>query len=95
MATPQTRHQKSIINRYYEHHDTIQSNKLAETVSELYLADSDRKRKALWDRAANALRRLGVDPQRVDAVVEAGDIETLAKLVKQADAGQAPGQQPS
>ncbi|MEM6553904.1 MAG: hypothetical protein AAF750_17445 [Planctomycetota bacterium] len=95
MATPQTRHQKKIIDRYYQHKDTIQSTKLMETLSELYLADTDAKATKLWKRCATALKQLGVSPTHIDTITESRDVEKLAKLIKQADAGTAPGQQSS
>ncbi|MEM9752098.1 MAG: hypothetical protein AAF916_01805 [Planctomycetota bacterium] len=85
--------QKRIVDRYYANHDTIQSNKLAELVSELWLADDPKSATKLWGRAQVALMRLGVDATRVASVVDARDIEALARLVKQADTGAAMGQQ--
>ncbi|MEM1099657.1 MAG: hypothetical protein AAGH92_12825, partial [Planctomycetota bacterium] len=85
--------QKRIVDRYYANHDTIQSNKLAELVSELWLADDPKSATQLWGRAQVALMRLGVDATRVASVVDARDIEALARLVKQADTGASMGQQ--
>ena len=45
-----TNYQRSIINRYYNQLDTIALTKLQELVTELYLADSDKKRDRLWQR---------------------------------------------
>ncbi|MEM1026553.1 MAG: hypothetical protein AAGJ38_00545 [Planctomycetota bacterium] len=85
--------QKKIVDRYYANHDTIQSNKLAELVSELWLADDPKSATKLWSKAQVALMRLGVDATRVASVVGAQDVEALARLVKQADTGGAIGQQ--
>jgi hypothetical protein len=84
--------QKKIVDRYYQNHDTIQSQKLGELVSELWLADEPKQATRLWGKAQVALMRLGVDATRVAAIVDQRDIEALAKLVKQADAGAAMGQ---
>ena len=80
-------HQKNIIKRYYEHHDTIQSNKLSELVSELWLTENKKTQTKLWGRAQVALMRIGVDATQVAHVVGRRDLEALAKLVAQADAG--------
>ncbi len=84
--------QKKIVDRYYANHDTIQSTKLAELVSELWLADDAKAATRLWGKAQVALMRLGVDATKVAAVVGAQDVEALARLVKQADTGAAAGQ---
>jgi hypothetical protein len=78
-----SRHQEKIVKRYYEHHDTIQAQKLGELVSELWLAESDAARKKLWTKARTALDRLDADPKRVAAVCDAQDVEGLTKLIKQ------------
>ncbi|MEM7626742.1 MAG: hypothetical protein AAF333_14205 [Planctomycetota bacterium] len=87
-----SRHQEGIVKRYYQNQDTIQSNKLSELVSELWLAEDEKTQTLLWGRAQVALMRIGVDATRVGAVVGKRDMEGLAKLVAQADAGQAMGQ---
>ncbi|MEL7087702.1 MAG: hypothetical protein AAGL98_04560, partial [Planctomycetota bacterium] len=87
-----SRHQEGIVKRYYQNQDTIQSNKLSELVSELWLAEDAKTQTKLWGKAQVALMRLGVDATRVGAVVAKRDLEALAKLVTQADAGQAMGQ---
>ena len=56
-----TPHQKKIIDRYYENRDRIMLDKLSQLVSELYLAESDKKRDQLWDRVAAAMRNLKIE----------------------------------
>jgi hypothetical protein len=41
-------HQKKIIERYYDQQDVIMLNKLGELVTELYLAETQRKKDQLW-----------------------------------------------
>jgi hypothetical protein len=86
-------HQKKIIERYYEHKDTIQSDKLSQIVSDLWLAEEGTNKTKLWGKAQVALMRLGVEANRVAKVVGARDVEALAALVAEADAsgGKAPG----
>lgn len=73
--------QKKIINRYYEHVDTIKLTKLSETVTELYLADSPKKAEKLWKTAETALSRVDDADGRVAKILETKNIEALAKLV--------------
>ena len=75
-----SRHQQGIVKRYYENRDTIMATKLSELVSELYLAEG-KKADALWNRIGTALANTKVQPKRIDAIVEAKDLEALARLV--------------
>jgi hypothetical protein len=76
-----SKHQRGIINRYYEHRDSIMLTKLGEIVSELYLADSPKKVDALWKRADKALANLKANDVRVRTVLEERDVKKLAQLV--------------
>jgi hypothetical protein len=76
-------YQKGIIKRYYENKDDINSQKLGEIVSELYLADSPAKAARLWKSAETALTNLGANKARVDKIVAAKDLQGLAKLVEE------------
>lgn len=87
-----SRHQEGIVKRYYQNNETIQSDKLSELVSELWLAEDAKTQTKLWGKAQVALMRIGVDATRVAKVVNDRDMEALAKLVSQADAGKAAGQ---
>lgn len=78
--------QKKIIERYYEHHDTIQSDKLSQIVSDIWLAEAGTNTTKLWGKAQIALMRMGVDANRVAQVVGKRDVEALAALVKEVDA---------
>jgi len=53
-----TKHQKKIINNYYDQRDNIMVTKLSELVTELYLAETDKKKDQLWKRAETAMRNL-------------------------------------
>ncbi len=74
-----SKHQQDIIGRYYNQMDTIALHKLQELVSELYLADSDAKRKRLWGRAHRAMTNLKVPPQIIEHIMGKKDVEILAK----------------
>ena len=82
-----SRHQSSIVKRYYKNLDTIVANRLQEAVTELYLAESDKKRASLWKKVKTQLDKTPADPDQVQSIVEAGDTERLAKLVNDLIAG--------
>ncbi len=77
-----TSHQKKIIERYYDHRDEISLTKLGEIVTELYLADSDGKRKRLWSRAARAMKTLQIPPDVANHIVTQGKPEVLAENLR-------------
>ncbi len=79
-------HQKKIIDRYYDNHDTIQSDKLSQIVSDLWLAEEGTNTTKLWGKAQVALMRMGVDANRVAKAVGDRNVEALAALVAEVDA---------
>ncbi len=81
-----TRHQQGIIRRYYNHQPQILRQRLAELVTELYLAEG-KKRQQLWKSAAEAMQKLGVPQPRIDHVVNENRAELLALVVKELEAG--------
>jgi len=54
-------------------------DKLGELVTELYLADTQAKKKRLWERANKAMVKLKVPPAIIDHIMEKKDVEVLAK----------------
>lgn len=76
-----SKHQKKIINRYYEHRDTIALNNLGEIVSELALAESDKARERLWKRVETALAHLRASDARVAKILDERSVEGLARLL--------------
>ena len=82
-----SRHQSSIVKRYYKNLDSIVANRLQEAVTELYLAESDKKRASLWKKVKTQLGKTPADPEQVQSIIEAGDVERLAKLVNALIAG--------
>ena len=87
-----TRHQKKIIERYYDRRDEIMLAKLQEIVTELYLAETDAKRDQLWKRAEKAMKALKVPDRLSQHILSQAKPETLAKNVRQwlEDARQGP-----
>ena len=77
-------HQQKIIKRYYSNQDTLQRQRLAELVTELYLAEG-KKRQRAWKSAAAAMQKLGVPQARIDHLVAKDDPALIAELVKELD----------
>jgi len=74
-----SRYQKSVISGYYANLDTIMLGRLSELVTELYLADSENKRKKLWARAEKAMNNLKIPPAIKAHILEKQNVEILAK----------------
>ncbi len=83
-----SQHQKKIVNRYYEHLDTISLHKLAESVSELYLCADEKKAAKLWTTVETALKKTGAEPKKVAEILAKRDIKALATLVNTLSGGQ-------
>jgi len=77
-----SRHQRGIVNRYYDNRDTIMAQKVSELVSDLYLAEG-KKADTLWKRAETALKNTAADPKRIAAVVGKRDLGGLAELASE------------
>jgi hypothetical protein len=82
MAQQLTRHQQSIVKRYYDNLDTVLLQRLGEKVTDLYLAEG-KKRAKLWENVATALEKLGVPQSRIDRVRESDDARQLATLLQE------------
>ena len=84
-------YQQKIIKRYYGNQDTVQRQRLAELVTELYLAAdgapgaAGSKRQRQWKSAATAMQKLGVPQSRIDHIVKKNDPALLAQVVKELD----------
>ena len=77
-----TPYQQKIIKRYYNNQDTLQRQRLAELVSDLYLAEGKKKQK-LWASAAAAMQKLGVPQSRIDHLMAQGNPALVAEVVKE------------
>lgn len=79
-------HQRKIINRYYDHIDTIVITRLGEITTDMALAMGDPKKlDRLWKRAQQALEKVksddGVTDPAIEQILTSRDIEGLGKLV--------------
>ena len=75
-------YQDNIIKRYYENKPEIMRQKLSELVTELYLAETVKKRDSVWKRIVLALRNLKIPEERVQALVERNDPAVLARFIE-------------
>jgi hypothetical protein len=80
-----TPYQQKIIKRYYDNQDTIQRQRLAELVTDLYLATGKKLRRT-WEQAAAAMQKIGIPQKRIDHLVKIADPALLAQVVKELEA---------
>jgi hypothetical protein len=80
-----TPYQQKIIKRYYDNQDTIQRQRLAELVSELYLS-AGKKRQRVWEAVAAAMQKLGVPQARIDHLRARDNPALVAQVVKELEA---------
>ena len=81
-----TRYQKQVIKRYYENEDGIAEQRLAELVSELYLAEGEKKKNRLWQSAGEAMTKLDVPQSRIDHILNTRDPALVAGVVEELQA---------
>ncbi|MBN2180791.1 MAG: hypothetical protein JW715_02665 [Sedimentisphaerales bacterium] len=72
-------YQKSVISNYYTNLDTIMLGKLGELLGELYLAETEKKKKQLWQRVHKAMEKLNIPETIINHIMEHQDVEILAK----------------
>jgi hypothetical protein len=72
-------YQKDVISNYYRNLDAIMLGKLADTVSELYLADSQTKADKLWQKVHKAMINLKIPEAIINNIMQKKDIQILAR----------------
>lgn len=77
-----TPYQDGIIKRYYERKPEIMRQKVSELTTELYLAETPKKRAQIWKRVVLALKNLKVPDAQIDRLVERDDPAALASFVE-------------
>ncbi|MFA7237353.1 MAG: hypothetical protein WC058_10855 [Phycisphaeraceae bacterium] len=87
MSKDYSAYQKKVINNYYENRDTIITQKLSEMVSDLWLCENAEKAGKMWAKLQTALLSAGVPTDRVQHICDQRNVELLAGLVKELDAG--------
>jgi len=74
-----SKYQRKLVDRYYEHLDTIMLIKLQELASELYLTEGDKKRDALWKRVEKAMANLKIPASVAQHILTQRRPELLAQ----------------
>lgn len=77
-----TKYQQQIIRNYYKNAEDISLQRLAEQVTNLYLAEGKARAKE-WKNIVAALEKLKIPQSRIDHLVEKDDPALLAKLVEE------------
>jgi len=75
-----TPYQQKVIKRYYDNADTVGLQRLAELITELYLAEG-KKRERAWKQAATHMQKLGVPQTRIDHLLQQANPQLVAALV--------------
>ncbi|MSR57014.1 MAG: hypothetical protein EXS05_05010 [Planctomycetaceae bacterium] len=81
-----TNYQKKVISRYYDNRDQQDEQKLAELVTNLYLAEG-KKRAKLWEQARTYMERIKVPRTRIEHIMKSADPTILAAVVQDLQAG--------
>lgn len=79
-------YQQKVIKRYYDNKDQIDEQRLAELVTNLYLAPPKKQAK-MWETAQDLLERLKVPVSRIEHVMNVKDVAVLAKVVEELQKG--------
>jgi hypothetical protein len=82
-----TDYQRKVIKRYYDNRDQLDEQRLAELVTSLYLATTEKQREKLWTSAKETMERLEVPKSRVEHVCTKRDPAVLAEVVKDVQGG--------
>lgn len=77
-----TPYQQKIIKRYYDNQGQIKHQRLAELVSELFLAKGKKLEQA-WQQAATAMQGLAIPQSRIDHLLKKRQPALMAELVQE------------
>lgn len=75
-----TSYQRKIVNRFYEHKDTIHATKLGELVGDIAITTDPKKLDKLWKAAGEYLAKCGAEPQMVAAAISPRNLKLLGEL---------------
>ncbi len=84
-------YQRKIISRFYDNREQLDHQRLAELVTNLYLATGEKQKVKLWKSAEEAMTRLKVPPTRIEHVLSKQDPTILAAVVEDLQAGRIGG----
>ncbi|MEZ6058340.1 MAG: hypothetical protein R3C01_16695 [Planctomycetaceae bacterium] len=80
-------YQKKVINRYYDNRESIDTTRLAELVTNLYLATSEKQIEKHWKTAGELMTRLEVPATRIAHVLGKREPAILAEVVQDLNTG--------
>ena len=79
--------QQKIIKRFYDNRDQLDEQKLAENVTNLYLATGEKQKAKIWKTVEEMMDRLGVPESRIKHILDKKDPAILAEVVKDLQSG--------
>lgn len=82
-----SRYAQKAIKRFYDNRDQIDEQRLSELVTNLYLSESEKKSKKLWESAGELMERLNVPPSRIEHILTKRDPAILAEVVQDIQKG--------
>ena len=74
-----TKYQQKIISNYYQNLDKTALLRLQELVTELFLAETEKKRTRLWEQAEKAMANIDIKPAIKEHILKSRDVQVLAK----------------
>ena len=77
-AREHSSYQQELIKRYYANLPQSSLDKIAELVTELYLANSEKRRNQLWQRVAKAMKVIDVPDSIAEHILSKRDPAILA-----------------
>ncbi|MBD3672924.1 MAG: hypothetical protein HUJ26_05300 [Planctomycetaceae bacterium] len=81
-----SKYQQKVIKNYYDNREQIDSQRLSELVTSLYL-ESGKKAARMWESAAELMKRLNVPVSRIEHVMAQKDPAILASVVEDLNSG--------
>lgn len=76
-----SRHQQSIIKRYYNNRDDIALQRAQELVTELYLNEG-KKRIKVWDALVKNLEKVGIPATQIEHLRQSDNPELVVKTLE-------------
>jgi hypothetical protein len=86
MPREYSNHQKKIIKRFYDNREGIDSQRLSEIASDLYLAEG-KKKDRLWKQAGEIMERLNVPKSRIEHVLKTARPDILVEVINDLQKG--------
>lgn len=87
-------YQRKIVDRFYEHKETIHATRLGELVSEIAVETEPKKLDRLWKSAGEYLAKCGVAPAMIDAAVRPRNLQLFGEIAGAIMSGKPPARVP-